>query len=516
MRYLLFLVSISAIVLLHSCSLPDASQKAPDNIVAGYQRRDMDDIVTVKDSIIDAKKIGIVVIDMWNFHWCKTSAARVAAMVPRMNQCLEEARKLGMQVFFCPTDVVNNYVGYPQREKAIAAAQVPLPPPLNIECPHPGGGGCMCGADKCITNYGWTGMAGDLIIKESDILSSGPQELYNVCKEKGITELWYMGVHTNNCVLGKPEGMRNMMNYGLKCVLIRDLQDPETSYDPAMGITPDGNNAKVVKHFEKFLAPSINMGEMLKKNGLWNENQPVDPVRITPWGKVERPHQFRDSVIVTLSAPLNEGADIRYTVDGSEPGLESALYEKPFAIVKSTRLRSSAFKNGKVVCIESVGQFERLPATPPQPDVKLTDMETMVMNRNSRRPVYNKSFHGTSLSIHKQTFENGIATLAPSFLTYNLKPEYIRFTAQCGIDDFTGTDNMGRELAKFPSVIFKIFIDGKLAAESPVMRNAQWPWSFDIPIPEGSRIINLVATDAGDGSFYDYANWVNTGFITRR
>src|SRR5690606_28059776 len=102
MRYLLLLVSISATVLLHSCSLPEVSPKAPDDIVADYQRREMNDVVIIKDSIIDAKKIGIVVIDMWNFHWCKTSAARVAAMVPRMNQCLEEARKLGMQVFFCP------------------------------------------------------------------------------------------------------------------------------------------------------------------------------------------------------------------------------------------------------------------------------------------------------------------------------------------------------------------------------------------------------------------------------
>lgn len=496
------------------CGAGDAAKTTPVDITAGYQTRDTNDVISVRDSIIDPKKIGIVIIDMWNFHWCKTSAARVAAMVPRMNQSLEAARELGMQVFFCPTDVTNNYVGYPQREKAIAAPYSPLPPSLNIECPHPGAGGCMCGADNCISNGGWTGLSEALVIKESDLLSSGPQELYNICIEKGITELWYMGVHTNNCVLGKPEGMRNMMNYGFKCVLIRDLQDPETFYDPAIGRTPDGNNAMVVKHFEKFLAPSINIGEMLAKNGLWSE-VPVDPVRITPWGKVERPHQFRDSVVVTLSAPLNEGAEIRYTLDGTEPSLQSPLYEHPFALHQSTRLRSNAFKNGKVVCIESVGQFERLRPAPTLPDVKLTDLETIAMHRNTRRPIHNKSYQGTALSIHKEVFENGIATLAPSFLTYTLQPEYRRFTAQCGIDDFIGTDNWGKELAKFPSVVFKVFIDGKLIEESPVMRNAHWAWSFDIPIPEGSRIINLVATDAGDGSFYDYANWVNAGFVTR-
>ncbi len=509
MRFFLLLTIICLTVI--GCG--SESQPKTAEIVAGYQTRDTNDVITVRDSVINPKKIGIVIIDMWNFHWCKTSAARVAAMVPRMNKSLEAARELGMQVFFCPTDVTNNYVGYPQREKAIAATHVPLPTSLNIECPHPGHGGCMCGADNCISNGGWTGLAEELVIRQEDILSSGPQELYNICIEKGITELWYMGVHTNNCVLGKPEGMRNMMNYGLKCVLVRDLQDPETFYDPAAGRTPDGNNALVVQHFEKFLAPSINIVEMLQQNALWKEDWIVDPVRITPWGKIERPHQFKDSVVVTLAAPLNKGVEIRYTLDGSEPALGSTLYEKPLVLTQSTRLRTNAFLNGKAVCLESTGQFELLPPVPAKPDIKLTDLETIAMHRNTRRPIHNKSFQGTPLSIHKEIFENGIATVAPSFLTYQIDPSWSRFTAQCGIDDFTGADNWGKEVAKYPSVIFKIFIDGKLMAESPVMRNAHWAWSFDVAIPQGSRIINLVATDAGDGNFYDYANWVNAGFI---
>lgn len=87
--------------------------------------------------------------------------------------------------------------------------------------------------------------------------------------------------------------------------------------------------------------------------------------------------------------------------------------------------------------------------------------------------------------------------------------------AQCGIDDYTGTHNWGKEVAQYPSVVFKVFIDGQLVAESPVMRNGHWTWSFDITIPENSRLINLVATDNGDGHAYDYANWVNAGFVVK-
>ena len=58
----------------------------------------------------------MVVVDMWNHHWCKTATMRVAALVPRMNRALDAARELGMTVMLCPSDVVDNYAGWSQRE----------------------------------------------------------------------------------------------------------------------------------------------------------------------------------------------------------------------------------------------------------------------------------------------------------------------------------------------------------------------------------------------------------------
>ncbi|MFT3705570.1 MAG: NPCBM/NEW2 domain-containing protein [Agriterribacter sp.] len=478
-----------------------------------YQTRDSNNQVITKVDQVDPSKVGIVVIDMWNWHWCKTSAGRVGCMVPRMNKCLDGARALGMQVFLCPTDVANNYVGRPQREAALAVNRIPLPPSLNLACPHPGSGGCMCGEDQCITNGGWNGMADSLYIRDNDFISSGPEELYSICKAKGITHLWYMGVHTNNCVLGKPEGMRNMMNYGLTCALVRDLQDPETFYDPIKNITPDDNNARVVAHFEKYLAPSINFGDFLKQNNLWNNDWIVDPVRITPWGKPERSHQFKSKQIVTLTTPLNKDAVIYYTLDGSDPTTQSNKYTKPFEITATTTLRALAYADNKPVTIESKGYFTRLPDAPPLPNIYIADLPLQKANRNARNPVNNMSILKTPLKIHNQLFKKGIGTQAPSFLTYTVKPGYTEFVAQCGIDDYIADRDWGVEKAKFPSVIFKIFIDGKQVAESPELRNSQYAWSFHIPIPKGSRLINLVATDAGNGNMYDYADWVNAGFI---
>ena len=74
----------------------------------------------------------------------------------------------------------------------------------------------------------------------------------------------------------------------------------------------------------------------------------------------------------------------------------------------------------------------------------------------------------------------------------------------------------GSNLAKYPSIVFKVFIDGQEAASSPVMR-IQFPaWRFDLAIPKGSKTISLVAMDAGDGSREDFANWANAGFIVHK
>ena len=82
------------------------------------------------------------------------------------------------------------------------------------------------------------------------------QEVYSICKERGLTHLIYMGVHTQVCVLGKPMGLKNLKAAGLNCILARDLTDAHPGYEPATGFTPDAHTAEVVAHFERHLAPS--------------------------------------------------------------------------------------------------------------------------------------------------------------------------------------------------------------------------------------------------------------------
>ena len=58
-----------------------------------------------------------------------------------------------------------------------------------------------------------------------------------------------------------------------------------------------------------------------------------------------------------------------------------------------------------------------------------------------------------------------------------------------------------------PSVVFKVFIDGREAAAGPVLRVLLPAGRFDVPIRDGAKLISLVVMEAGDGSREDFANW---------
>lgn len=76
----------------------------------------------------------------------------------------------------------------------------------------------------------------------------------------------------------------------------------------------------------------------------WIESLPgrevLAPPTIEPAGG-----NFRTAVAVTLGA-AEPGADIRYTLDGSEPGISDARFDKPIKLTTTTVLRARAYKDG--------------------------------------------------------------------------------------------------------------------------------------------------------------------------
>src|SRR5438093_12000776 len=87
--------------------------------------------------------------------------------------------------------------------------------------------------------------------------ASRDMEIYNFCKQEGITNIALMGVHTNICILNRSFAIRQMTQVGMQVVLVRDLTD--SMYDPRT--RPFVSHARgtelVVEHIERQWCPSI-------------------------------------------------------------------------------------------------------------------------------------------------------------------------------------------------------------------------------------------------------------------
>ena len=104
---------------------------------------------------------------------------------------------------------------------------------------------------------------------------------------------------------------------------------------------------------------------------------------------------------------------------------------------------------------------------------------------------------------------------APSHLLYCIQPTYDCLVGLAGLDESMLEDELGRARAMHPSVIFKIYINGELADESPTVRISQEPWRFEVKIPSGSRTISLVAVPGYTNSYENFVNWVDVGFLVK-
>ena len=502
------------------------------NLEVHLQTRDAaSDRPIVRPTTINTARTGVVIVDPWDYHWCITWNHLYGSRVPRWNRALECARKTGMQVLWAPTDVASRYVGTPQRERAMGVPYLPVPDLPNVACKFAAAWTpCHCGPGiACRVDYGFTAINPELRVEPDDLIVAGTEELYSICKRRGLETLIYMGGATNICLTGKPEGAVRMSNAGIQIMFARDLTEAWSGYDPARDLTAEKGNEIKAAEAERCGIPSIDYVDELKRASIWDEAWVVDVVRMSPWGKKNRPYFFEASTTVTLASPYVRDARIVYTVDGSKPTNSSRVYEKPFLLKDTTEVRAAAFRGNQLVTIPTEGLFIRLPAAPPLPDVYLNELKPVpepytlipgflgeALTECFWHPHFGRSYDDKALRVRGHDYSNGIGMLAPANVRYLVKPEYSHFVASVGIDDNMLDKNLGRFLASQSSVRFHVYIDGVDQGDSPVMRMSQEPWRFDIPLPRGARQVNLSVSDAGSPSAYDFGDWLNAGFVVER
>jgi nicotinamidase-related amidase len=224
---------------------------------------------------ITPSRTAVVVIDMWDRHWCETYTQRVANMVPRMKQTLAAARKLGVIVVHAPSDVLNVYGDAPQRR---AMQDFPLAEPpkfTHFDPPKPPGptDRCECSPDQpCKRKHkAWSRQHPDLEIATVDLIGdcNNGRELFNVCAARNIDTLIYMGVASNMCVLNRSMGILNMTRHGLRTLVMAD----QVNAISANGIGPDGRpdpnftpakgTAQVQRYIEQHVAPTLESRQLI-------------------------------------------------------------------------------------------------------------------------------------------------------------------------------------------------------------------------------------------------------------
>jgi hypothetical protein len=146
----------------------------------------------------------------------------------------------------------------------------------------------------------------------------------------------------------------------------------------------------------------------------------------------------------------------------------------------------------------------------PAPDVFLSDLKLIsnTVDGEEDAPGLDTSILGSPIGIYGIPFKKGLGVQGDSEVVYEIKPEYKRFVAFIGIDNWV-------ENYASPNAIFKVFADEKLLFESAVMHTDQPPVEVDAAIPEGSKKLRLEVKGAGKATDWNSANWARAGFLTK-
>ena len=72
--------------------------------------------VEEKKAAWDPKKTALIICDMWDDHWCKGAASRVAELAGPLNEAVKSARAKGVFIIHAPSSVTVFYKDTPQRK----------------------------------------------------------------------------------------------------------------------------------------------------------------------------------------------------------------------------------------------------------------------------------------------------------------------------------------------------------------------------------------------------------------
>ena len=153
---------------------------------------------------------------------------------------------------------------FPQRPLPPVALHAEYPMPLNVD--DQGANGPVL--DVGTAANGYAQVEGIDIVFEAngpkDGICEPLQPVWNLMQARGIRHIIVTGTAANMCVMGKPLGIRNLVQHGLEVVLARDMTRP--MYNPASPpyVNLPEATRMMTEYYEKFWCPTLTGAELLK------------------------------------------------------------------------------------------------------------------------------------------------------------------------------------------------------------------------------------------------------------
>ncbi len=141
---------------------------------------------------------------------------------------------------------------------------------------------------------------------EQDYISDRGDEVWSILQHRKIQHVLMVGVHTNMCVLGRPFGLRQMVQQKMDVALVRDLTD--CMYNPQRWPYVDHftGNDLVISYVERCVCPTITSdqilgGAPLRFKGDQRQNRDIIAVMATRPREWEIQRLASESTVITPS-----------------------------------------------------------------------------------------------------------------------------------------------------------------------------------------------------------------------
>ena len=190
------------------------------------------------DFCLPVEQTALVLVDLWDRHHIESWLERAAAMTKDIiAPLIEKARETGLTIIFAPSPSVIDahrakYRVYHGRDSTQPPAPAPTWPPEEFlgrqgqyeifrDPRHqpPGIQGFWESKGQGLD------MSPLVKIRDGDFVVATGQQMHDLCEERRILHLLYVGFATNWCILGRDYGVGLMRGRGYNTIILRDATE---------------------------------------------------------------------------------------------------------------------------------------------------------------------------------------------------------------------------------------------------------------------------------------------------